>query len=284
MIIPESELIINSDGSIYHLHLKPEHLSDRIITVGDPDRVPMVSQYFEEIVYTGRKREFVTHTGYYKGKLLSVISTGMGTDNIEILMTELDALVNVDLQTRIPKPAHTTLKIVRVGTSGSMQLGLPVDSLLASSYGVGLDSLMTFYPISYDSNEKSIASKVQARLKLPFVPYCVKGSEFLIDRLAKDLRQGITVTCPGFFAPQGREVRIKPALPDMMTTLSELSFEEGTLTNFEMETAGYYAMGRLLGHEVLSLNAIVANRVEKTFSQNADEVVNRLILYALENF
>lgn len=284
MIIPESELIINSDGSIYHLDLKPEHLSDRIITVGDPDRVPMVSRFFDEILYAGRKREFVTHTGYYKGKLLSVISTGMGTDNIEILMTELDALVNVDLKNRIPKPEHTSLKIVRVGTSGSMQSDLPVDSLLASSYGVGLDSLMTFYPISYDSYEKSIASKVQACLQLPFMPYCVKGSEYLTSRLAKGLRQGITVTCPGFFAPQGRKVRIKPALPDMMTTLSGLTFEGGTLTNFEMETAGYYAMGRILGHEVLSLNAIVANRVEKTFSQNADDVVDKLILHTLENF
>ncbi|MCC5939363.1 MAG: nucleoside phosphorylase [Lunatimonas sp.] len=284
MPIPESELIINRDGSIYHLHLKPEHLSDRIITVGDPDRVPMVSQYFDEIIYSGRKREFVTHTGYYKGKLFSVISTGMGTDNIEILMTELDALVNVDLETRIPKQQHTTLKIVRVGTSGSLQADTPVDSLLASTFGVGLDSLMAFYPIQYDSFESSIASQVQACLQLPFLPYCVKGSEYLLSRLAKDLPRGMTVTCPGFFAPQGREVRIKPALPDMMSTLSKLSFKDSRLTNFEMETAGYYAMGRILGHEVLSLNAIVANRVEKTFSQRADEVVDRLILHTLENF
>lgn len=284
MAIPDSELIINNDGSIYHLHLKPEHLSDRIITVGDPDRVPMVSQYFEKIIYSVRKREFVTHTGYYKGKLLSVVSTGMGTDNIEILMTELDALVNIDLHTRTPKPKHTTLKIVRVGTSGSMQSDIPVDTLLASTFGVGLDSLMTFYPIQYDSYEASIAAEVQSCLQLPFLPYCVKGSDYLLNRLANNLPQGMTVTCPGFFAPQGREVRIKPALPDMMTDLSKLSFKNNRLTNFEMETAGYYAMGRILGHEVLSLNVIVANRVDKTFSLQADEVVNRLILHTLENF
>ncbi|WP_209331621.1 nucleoside phosphorylase [Lunatimonas salinarum] len=284
MPIPESELIINRDGSIYHLHLKPEHLSDRIITVGDPDRVPLVSQYFDEIIYSGRKREFVTHTGYYKGKLFSVISTGMGTDNIEILMTELDALVNVDLVTRIARQEHTTLKIVRVGTSGSLQADVPVDSLLASTFGVGLDSLMTFYPIQYNAYESHIATEVQTCLQLPFKPYCVKGSEYLLSRLANNLLQGMTVTCPGFFAPQGREVRIKPALPDMMSTLSKLSFEQNRLTNFEMETAGYYAMGRMLGHEVLSLNAIVANRIERTFSEQADEVIDRLILHTLENF
>jgi uridine phosphorylase len=280
--IPESELIINPDGSIYHLNLKPEHLASSIITVGDPERVSAVSHFFDEIEVKVSRREFVTHTGIYKGKRLSVMSTGMGTDNIEIFMNELDALVNVDFQTRRPKEIHTSLNIVRVGTSGSMQLTVPVGSLLASVYGIGLDSLMQFYPGEYAEYEIAVGEAVQKALHLPYRPYCMKGSDLLLKKVGEGLIHGNTVTCPGFFGPQGRMVRIKPAIPDIIERLSQVQLQDFVLTNFEMETAGYYAMGRLLGHEVLSLNAIVANRITKAFSADPGEIVERLILHTLE--
>jgi uridine phosphorylase len=280
--IPESELVINPDGSIYHLNLKPEHLASSIITVGDPERVALVSQHFDEIEVKVSRREFVTHTGIYQGKRISVMSTGMGTDNIEIFMTELDALVNVDFQSRLPMSNHTSLNIVRVGTSGSMQAHIPVGALLASVYGVGLDTLMQFYRGSYSQLEVKVGTAVQEALSLPFRPYCVKGSDRLMEKLANGLIHGNTLTCPGFFGPQGREVRLKPAIPDIIERLSGIQLHDFVLTNFEMETAGYYAMGRLLGHEVLSLNVIVANRITQEFSSNPGEIVERLIVHALK--
>jgi len=280
--IPASELVINPDGSIYHLNLKPEHLASSIITVGDPERVALVSRHFDWIEVKVARREFITHTGTYKGKRISVMSTGMGTDNIEIFMNELDALVNVDFHTRLPKNNHTSLNIVRVGTSGSMQPHIPAGALLASTYGIGLDTLMFFYQGSYSELEVNVGDVVQKALSLPFRPYCFKGSERLMDKLGKGLVHGNTVTCPGFFGPQGREVRLKPSIPDIIEKLSRVHLNDFALTNFEMETAGYYAMGRLLGHEVLSLNAIVANRITKEFSSDPLEIVERLIVHVLE--
>src|SRR5690554_1757359 len=280
--IPESELIINPDGSIYHLNLKPEQLASSIITVGDPERVAAVSRYFDRIEIKISRREFVTHTGIYKGKRLSVMSTGMGTDNIEIFMNELDALVNVDFRSRRPKTEHTCLNIVRVGTSGSMQPDIPAGSLLASRYGIGLDTLICFYQGEYTALEVRVGDTVQEALHLPFRPYCVKGSDKLMEKVGKGLILGNTVTCPGFFGPQGREVRLKPSIPNIIERLSQVQLPDFVLTNFEMETAGYYAMGRLLGHEVLSLNAIVANRITKGFSSDPGEIVERLIVHTLE--
>ncbi|MBW3467837.1 nucleoside phosphorylase [Arthrospiribacter ruber] len=280
--IPESELIINPDGSIYHLNLKPEHLASTVITVGDPDRVEKVSKYFDEIEFTMSKREFVTHTGTYQGKRITVMSTGMGTDNIEIFMTELDALVNVDLETRLPKEKHTSLDIIRVGTSGSMQASIPAGAMLASAYGIGLDTLMAFYQTDFTDLEVAVGEKIQKELGLSFLPYCIQGSQKLLDLLGGGLIQGNTVTCPGFFGPQGREVRLKPAIPDIIEKLSQVNVDGFELTNFEMETAGYYAMGRLLGHEVLSLNAIVANRITHEFADNANEIVDELIRHTLK--
>lgn len=280
--IPESELIINPDGSIYHLNLKPEHLASTIITVGDPDRVQKVSQYFDKIEFTTSKREFVTHTGIFNGKRISVMSTGMGTDNIEIFMTELDALVNVDLETRLPKDKHTSLNIVRVGTSGSMQASIPAGSMLASAYGIGLDTLMAFYNTVYSEMEVRVGQNIQNELGLAFLPYCIQGSEKLLKLLGEGLVVGNTVTCPGFFGPQGRKVRVTPAIPDIIEKLSNVDVKGFKLTNFEMETAGYYAMGRLLGHEVMSLNAIVANRITHEFAHNANEIVENLIQHTLK--
>lgn len=280
--IPESELIINSDGSIYHLHLKPEHLASLVFTVGDPDRVALVSKYFDQIDFKTQKREFVTHTGWKNGKRVTVMSTGMGTDNIEILMTELDALVNVDLTTHEIKSEKTSLQIIRIGTSGSMQEDVPVGTLLASELGIGMDSLMSYYPELDESQD--IAKAIQSELALPFLPYQATASTLLLGKLDEEIVKGVTLTCPGFYAPQGREVRLKPRFDQMIERLAGLKIGEKRLTNFEMETAGYYALGKLLGHEMLSLNAIVANRPLKKFDQAADKTVDRLIQKALDIF
>jgi uridine phosphorylase len=280
--IPESELIINPDGSIYHLNLKPEHLASTVIAVGDPDRVHKVSQYFDEIEFKISKREFVTHTGTYKGKRITAISTGMGTDNIEIFMTELDALVNIDLKTRIPKKKHTSLNIIRIGTSGSMRTEISTGSMLASKYGIGLDSLMSFYNIEKTALESEVGKKIKEELGLSFEPYCIEGSTSLLKLLGSDMTQGNTVTCPGFFGPQGREVRLRPAIPNIIEKLAAINLDGFKMTNFEMETAGYYAMGRLLGHEMLSLNAIVANRITHEFAKDAYKIVDNLIKETLK--
>jgi len=280
--IPASELIINSDGSIYHLQLKPEHLASVVFTVGDPDRAALVSRYFDQIDFKTSKREFVTHTGWKNGKRVTVISTGMGTDNIEILMTELDALVNVDLTAREIKAEKTSLQIIRIGTSGSMQEDLPVGTLLASEVAIGMDTLMVYYPEL--AGDQSLAKAVQTELDLTFLPYQAAASSLLLGKLEKDFVKGVTLTCPGFYAPQGREVRLKPRFDRMIERLSALQIEGKRLTNFEMETAGYYAMGELLGHQMLSLNAIVANRPMKKFDSDAEKTVDRLIQHTLEIF
>jgi uridine phosphorylase len=280
--IAESELIINPDGSIYHLHLKPGQVADTIITVGDPNRVARVSAHFDTIELQVQHREFITHTGWYQGKRISAMSTGMGTDNVEIFMTELDALFNVDFKTRQPKSDHKQLRIVRVGTSGSMQSSLPEGSVLVSSMAVGLDTSMAFYTIPQTDLEHQIAEHVKKCLDLPFLPYCVAGSAKLLDRLVEGFSSGITVTCPGFFGPQGREVRLKPRMPTIFNQLGDNPFEKYTFTNFEMETAGYYAMAKMLGHEVLSMNAIVANRVSGRISDSPGLIIDNLIKRVLE--
>ncbi|QKG56073.1 nucleoside phosphorylase [Hymenobacter sp. BRD128] len=286
-MIPESELILNADGTIYHLNLLPDHISDIILTVGDPARVTQVSRHFDSIEFEGAHREFVTHVGYYRGKRLTVLSTGMGTDNIDIVMNELDALVNIDFMSRTVRPPEErlSLRIIRLGTSGSLQADVPVGSLLATQHAVGLDSLMQFYPLVETGLETQVAKDLQQSLALPFAPYVVRGSDLLREQLAADLVIGNTVTCPGFYGPQGRRLRLDLRQPDYMQRLQEFRHQspEGDfrLANFEMETAGYYALGQLLGHEVLSLNAIVANRATGEFTKNAGEVVDRLIARTL---
>ena len=280
--IPESELILNPDGSVYHLSLRPQDISDTIVTVGDPGRVHLVSGHFDSVDFEMNKREFITHTGTYKGKRLTVISTGMGTDNIEILMNELDALVNINLKTRVPKKQQTSLNIIRVGTSGSLQQDLPLGGMLASEYGIGLDTLMCFYDLPQSETEAAVGAGIQKALDLPFTPYVVRGSDALLQRLAGDMRKGNTVTCPGFYAPQGRVLRLPNPRPKFIDELNGFHHEDFWLTNFEMETAGYYALGRLLGHEVLSLNALIANRITHEFAKNPHHVVDQLIVTLLD--
>lgn len=280
--IPSSELVLNPDNSLYHLGLHPHQLASTILTVGDPERVAKISRYFDEIEYMVNKREFITHTGYYKGKRLTVMSTGMGTDNIEILMMELDALVNIDLKERTAKDEHTSLNIIRLGTSGSLQADIPIGSYLVSDYGIGLDTLMFFYQLSSSAEENEISAALQSEASLPFKPYVVRGSKMLREKIGEGMLVGNTLTCPGFYAPQGRQLRAALRLPDLVENLNNFRWQDIRLTNFEMETAGYYALGRILGHEVLSVNAILANRISNEFSQNSGEIVEGLIQQVLD--
>jgi uridine phosphorylase len=280
--ISETDLILNSDGSVYHLSLLPKNISDTIITVGDPSRVYMVSQFFDEVEFEMNKREFITHVGKFNNKRITVISTGIGTDNIEIFFNELDALVNIDLKTREPKPRKKKLKIVRIGTSGALQEDIPVGSHLVSDYAVGLDNLMNFYDLPMDDFETGVAHDIQKKTGLPFMPYVVRGSESLRESIGSGMLIGNTVTCPGFYAPQGRELRLPIRFPKLLEDLNYYHKGEFWLTNFEMETSGYYAMGRLLGHDVVSANAIIANRIKNKFSKNPNKVIESLIEKVLE--
>lgn len=282
--ISETDLILNDDGSVYHLSLLPRHISDTIVAVGDPSRVYQVSQYFDDVDFEMNKREFITHVGKFKGKRITVISTGIGTDNVELFLTELDALVNIDLKTREPKPRKKKLKIIRIGTSGALQEDIPLGSHLVSEYAVGFDNLMGFYNLKMDNFETTIADDIQEKVKLPVKPYVVRGSELLQRQIGFDMITGNTATTPGFYAPQGREIRVPIRFPRL---LEELNYyhnktSEFWLTNFEMETAGYYAMGRLLGHEIISVNAIIANRIRNKFSKDPQKVVDSLIKKVLE--
>ncbi|MEL6536644.1 MAG: nucleoside phosphorylase [Bacteroidota bacterium] len=280
--IPESELILNRDGSVYHLSLQPGDIAPIILTVGDPGRVHRVSQHFDSVDFEMNKREFITHTGHYKGLRLTVISTGMGTDNIEILMNELDALVNIDLKTRVPKESHTSLDIIRLGSSGSLQQDLRLGTHLVSEYAVGLDTLMCFYNLHQSEFEVSVGEALQQEVGFPFKPYVVKGSEKLLARIGEGMVKGNTVTCPGFYAPQGRELRMPLRFPKLIDQLNSFHHQDFWLTNFEMETAGYYSLGRLLGHDVLSMNALIANRISNRFSKDPNKVIDGLIKKVLD--
>jgi uridine phosphorylase len=282
--ISESDLVLNRDGSVYHLSLLPRHISDTILTVGDPSRVNAISQYFDSIEFEINRREFITQVGTYRGKRLTVISTGIGTDNIEIFFTEIDALVNIDLKTREPKSRKRKLNIIRIGTSGALQEDIPVGSHLVSDYAVGFDNLMSFYELRQNDLEKSIAEDIRKKIKLPFTPYLARGSEALRKQVGYGMIVGNTITAPGFFAPQGRVMRIPVKYPKMLEELTAYHHKAGDfwLTNFEMETAGYYAMARLLGHEALSANAIIANRVKNEFSKDPNTIVESLIQTILD--
>ncbi|MCX2430094.1 nucleoside phosphorylase [Pedobacter sp. GR22-10] len=284
MKIAESDLIINPDGSIYHLNLLPGDLADNIITVGDPDRVSDVSKYFDRIEYKKGKREFITHTGYVGEKRITVISTGIGTDNIDIVFNELDALVNIDFNTRQVKEKLTSLNIIRVGTSGAVQPDLPMGTILASSYGLGMDALMNFYLSEPSAEENELLAAVQlhfSHLK-KINPYLTSASKTLLNTIGKGLPQGITMTAPGFYAPQGRMVRAKNAVPDFIKLINSFNNGQQRITNLEMETAGIYALAKVLGHQALSINAILASRVKFEFSQTPNQIVDQAIRLVLE--
>lgn len=282
--IGEADLVLNSDGSVYHLSLHPKHLSDTILTVGDPSRVYMISKFFDSIEFEVNRREFITQVGTYRGKRVTVISTGIGTDNIEIFFTEIDALANIDLRTREPKARRRKLNILRIGTSGALQEDIPLGSHLLCDYAVGFDNLMAFYDLPQDELEQFVGADIQKELKLPFRPYVVRGSEVMRKKFAADMIVGNTITAPGFYAPQGRAIRIPIKYPRLLQALNSYHHKGGDfwLANFEMETAGYYALGRLLGHDVLSANAIIVNRVRNRFSEDPNKVVEALICKVLD--
>ncbi|EAS19501.1 purine nucleoside phosphorylase [Flavobacteria bacterium BBFL7] len=284
MSLEASELILNEDGSIYHLNLQPHQLAQTIITVGDPDRVAEVSKHFDTIEYRVGKREFHTHTGALKGKRISVMSTGIGTDNIDIVFNELDALVNIDFETRTIKPQLTQLDIIRVGTSGAVQAHIPVDSFLLSQRGIGFDSLFHWY--ENDGGDSAFAKAVTKQLHLselaarPYTVHC--DSELAAIFKSDDVLLGNTITNVGFYGPQSRQLRLKAAHKQLNSSIESFEFDGEKLTNLEMETAGIYAMSNLLGHRAVSLNAILANRATGEFSQDPKSIVEKLITFTLQ--
>jgi len=284
MSIKDSELILNPDGSIYHLNLKPEHIAHDILLVGDQDRVEKITKHFDSIEFATQKREFKTQTGYYKGKRLTVLSTGIGPDNIDIVLNELDALVNIDLKTRKPKETHTSLNFVRVGTSGSLQADVPVDGFVISSHGLDLNGMLHFYKIDDISNPEIEVAFVaftnwNNKKARPIVINNSKKLEAIFD--SNEVHKGLTATAGGFYGPQGRVLRLPLQDPDLNKKMDTFSFNGMRITNFEMETSVIYGLSKLLGHHALSLNAIIANRATGQFSKDPKAVVERLIAYTL---
>ena len=284
-MIQASELILNPDGSVYHLNLNPEHIAHDIIFVGDQNRVEKISSLFDTIEFSTQKREFKTQTGTLKGKRITVLSTGIGPDNIDIVMNELDALVNIDLKTRKPKSNLTTLNIVRIGTSGALQADIPVDSFVMSTYGLGLDNMLRSYLIEDISNsnmEDSFVNHTKWDLRKGR-PYAISCSEKLEQLIESDkFHKGITATAGGFYGPQGRILRLGIQDEYLNSKMDKFQFEGNRITNLEMETAAIYGLSKLMGHNALSLNAIIANRATGTFSEDPYKAVDELIKYTLE--
>lgn len=283
--IKESELIINPDGSVYHLNVRPQDIANDIIFVGDQFRVEAITKYFDSIEFSTQKREFKTQTGTYKGKKISVISTGIGPDNIDIVMNELDALVNVDFETRTIKSELTHLNIVRVGTSGSLQADIPVDSILMSTHGIGTDNMLRSYAID-GITETEIENAFIEQTNWDMTkgrPYIIEASKELIEKFASsEMHQGITVTAGGFYGAQGRVIRIPIQDAELNLKIDSFKFNSLRATNLEMETAAIYGLSKLLSHHSLSLNAIIANRANGTFSEDPYAAVEKLIQYTLE--
>lgn len=285
--IAESELILNSRGAVYHLDLRPEELAQTVVTVGDPDRVREFSKYFDTVEVKRQHREFVTHTGLVNGKRITVLSSGIGPDNIDIVMNELDALVNIDFETREIKPTLSSLNIIRVGTSGSLQGDIPVDNFVASTHGLGIDNLLNFYRHEKNEEEIQLIQAFITHVQLQEIissPYITGASPSLLKHFAQGFHQGITVTCPGFYGPQGRVLRLGVRNPHLIDRLTDFSFGQHRITNFEMETSAIYGLGKLLGHHCLALNVIVANRIAKEFSKDSKLAIERLIVKFLEIF
>jgi uridine phosphorylase len=283
--IAESEMILNARGAIYHLDLLPEELATHVIVVGDPGRVKLVSRYFDRIEITSAHREFVTHTGYLGKKRVSVISTGIGTDNIDIAMNEIDALANIDFVSREIKSSLRSVNVIRIGTSGSLQADIAVDAHVAGTHGLGIDNLLNFYRLEQNEEEKQLLQSFVTHTQLHgqmAYPYLAGASASLIKHFGQDFSHGITVTCPGFYGPQGRILRLGVRNPNLVNSLTSFRFGQHRIANFEMETSAIYSLGRLLGHHCLSLNAIVANRIRKEFSKDAGATVDSLIRKVLE--
>lgn len=284
MQFPVSELVLDKLGRVYHLGLKPENISDTILLVGDQDRVKLVSSFFDTIEFEHQHREFVTHTGVYKGKRISVISTGIGTDNIDIVINELDALANINLESRDELPTKKQLSFIRIGTCGILQPTIPVHSFILSKYALGLDNVAHFYEIPFSTEEEQLCEQLTAHIELPnkIQPYLVKASDSLISKLSSNLTfQGITVTSSGFYGPQGRQLLLKTKTTQLNEKLTSFESTDVKVTNFEMESSALFALGKTLGHQCATICLGIANRPNMEFSKGYDAEMNELIEYVL---
>ncbi len=282
--IGASEMIINEWGAIYHLNVRPEQIADTIITVGDPDRVSEVSKYFDRVEHVCAHREFITHTGYIGKKRISVLSTGIGPDNIDIALNEIDALVNIDFSTRTINEQKKVVSIIRMGTCGSLQGEVGVDELVAGTHGLGIDNLLHFYNLENNEEEKAILSAFELHTQInskKVFPYIASASPGLLKHFTQGYSHGITVTCPGFYGPQGRILRMPLAMPELVNKMTSFKFGNHHIANFEMETSAIYGLCRLLGHQCLSINVIVANRVKKEYSKDMGKAVDHMIQKSL---
>jgi uridine phosphorylase len=285
MKYPSSELVLNAHGDVYHLGLSPENIAQNIILVGDQDRVALVSKFFDSIEHTSQHREFTCHTGMYKGKRISALSTGIGTDNLDITINELDALVNIDLEKREDKENHTSLNLVRIGTCGILQLEIPVHSYILSSHAYGLDNIAHFYDVEFSQEEKEMNHKIDTHLGLPekIKPYFVSADEKLVSKLRSDKTfEGITVTSSGFYAPQGRKLRLGLSTTDLNEKLGEFNYNGLKVNNFEMESSALFFLGKALGHKATTICLGIANRPNQEFSKGYAKEMNDLILYVLD--
>lgn len=279
-IIPESELIINDRGAIYHLNVKPEELASTVITVGDPDRVKEISKHFDKVEVIQQHREFVTHTGFIGKKRISVVSTGIGPDNIDIVLNELDALVNIDFPSRTIKPQLSSLNIIRIGTCGSLQEDIPVDTIIVSTHGLGIDNLLNYYLQENNEEERELIQQFMQQTQIDHQfskPYINAAGTALLKNFVHGFHHGITVTCPGFYGPQGRVLRLGLQYPNFINMLTHFTYGSHRIGNFEMETSAIYGLGKLLGHQCLSISAVVANRVSHTFSKDGKAAVENTI-------
>ncbi|GIV27082.1 MAG: phosphorylase [Bacteroidia bacterium] len=283
----ESELILTPENRLYHINLKDEDIADTVIVVGDQNRVSAISKYFSKLDYTSEHREFIAHTGYYNNKRITVLSTGIGTDNIDIVLTELDAAVNIDPITRKEKTNKRQLKIIRLGTSGALQPEINVNDIVISTHGLGFDGLLNFYNVDDNIFEHPISKEFIKHTNwldtLPY-PYCVKGSDELISKFKglNNVHFGITATAPGFYGPQGRQLRLKSAMPQLNELLTSFNYKGLKITNFEMETSALYGLGKALGHQCVTACVIIANRINRQFTKNYSESVEKLIQLSLE--
>ncbi len=278
----ENDLILNRDGSIFHLNLKPGKISENIILVGDPGHVHRVSKFFEDVTYEMNQREFITHTGIYKKKKITVLSTGMGTENLETALIEIDAITNIDLKKRVEKKDFKQLNFIRIGTSSSIQSDLPVGSQHINNLAIGMGSLMDFYPLEQSEFETDICKKLQEALNISFLPYCVSADEGLKNQIAHDMIEGNVMTSPGFYAPQGRLTRIPAKYNNFIDKLLYFHFDDFWFTNLDMETAALYGMSRLLGHRAISINAIISNSIDNKLLKEPNKVVDDIIKKVLD--
>ncbi|WP_457268164.1 nucleoside phosphorylase [Pedobacter sp. UYEF25] len=284
MSIAKSDLIINPDGTIYHLNLLPEDVADTVITVGDPERVAEVSKHFDKIELRKGNREFITHTGMLGNNRITVLSTGIGTDNIDIVLNELDALVNIDFTKREINKNLKSLKIIRIGTSGSIQDDIPLGTIMASSFGLGLDALMNYYNSQNTEEEKDILIGFNKHFSVVrnFNPYITAASNQLLTIIGKEMMHGITATAPGFYGPQGRRLRTENSMTNLIQQLNSFNYKGNKVTNLEMETAGIYALANMLGHKAISINAILAGRTKLEFAKEPHKIIDTAIKMVLE--